>query len=81
MRASYGDRNLCLAPGCPARTYEWIQRSADPRSNDTNTLGGEGERGGGKRIVKYLLKSMMVTLFLMLEGVGGNGMVERRKFV
>ena len=43
--------------------------------------GFEGERGVGQRIVKYLLKSMMVTLFLMLEGAGGNGMVERRKFV
>ena len=29
-------------------------------------MGGEGERGGGQRIVKYLLKSMMVTLFLVL---------------
>ena len=59
MKAPYGAHSLCLAPGRPARTYEWIQRSADPRSNDTNILVGEGERVG-QRTVKFLRKNMMV---------------------
>ena len=45
MKAPYGAHSLRLAPGRPARTYEWIQRSADPRSNDMKILGRKGERG------------------------------------
>ena len=67
------------APECPVRTCEWIQRSTDPRSNDMKILGGKGR--GGQKIVKYLRKSMMVTLFLMLENTGGKGVVHRRRFM
>ena len=36
---------------------------------------------GGQRIVKSLRKSIIVTLFLMLEDTGGNGVAEGRKYV
>ena len=38
-------------------------------------------RPGTQRAVKYPQKSVMVTLFLMLENTGGKGVVHRRKFV
>ena len=79
MRAPYGDHNLCLAPGCPARTYEWIQRSADPRSSDTNILGGEGERGAEDCQIYSREYDGDIT-----SNVGRyrrDGVVERRKFV
>ena len=58
---------------------KWIQRSADPRGNDMKIQGGEGE--GGAKGCQISRKSMMVTLFLMLEIQEGKGVVHRRIFV
>ena len=79
-RSSLHVADLCLMLlSALRRCTKWIRRSADSRSNDMKIQGGKGR--GGQRVVKYLRKSVMVTLFLMLENTGGKGVVHRRKFV
>ena len=69
-------------------------RTAHPNEGDptSNEVAGQileamtqkywGEKGRGEqRVIKYLRKILMVTLFLMLEDTGGKGVVERRRFV
>ena len=64
--------DLCIMLLSSLRGFtKWIQRSADPRSNDMKIQGGEGE--GGAKACQISRKSMMVTLFLMLEYIGGKG--------
>ena len=58
---------------------KWIQRSADPRSNDMKIQGGKGERGA--KGCQISPKEHDGDIISMLENTGGKGVVHRRKFV
>ena len=65
---------MAKAPECPTPAYEWIQRSADPRSKDMEVLGG-GRWRGRQRVVNELQKKydgdVISNLEKTLEGKGG----------